>query len=252
MRKLLSILALFALCRPTPAWNGTGHRIVAAIAYDALTPSTRARVDDLIRRHPDYQTMFLMGAPSGPPAARARAAFIAASVWADQIKGDSRFYDDDRRDARPTPLQLGYSDMARRQYWHFVNIPFTQDGTRLRDARTPNVVTEIERLSRAVAKPAGDPANPVYALPWLLHLVGDIHNPLHAATRFTRDDPSGDRGGNAVYVEPGRTLHGFWDGLPGPDPSSASYIDREASRLRSSKLKPSGESGGPVGWRMRG
>jgi hypothetical protein len=195
--------------------------------------------------------MFLAGAPSGPPAARARAAFIAASVWADQIKNDPRFYDDDRRDAQPTRLQRGYPDMARRQYWHFVNLPFTQDGTRLRDARTPNIVTEIERLSRTVGKPVGDPANPVYALPWLLHLVGDIHNPLHAATRFTREDPNGDRGGNGVYVDPGRNLHSFWDGVPGADPSSAAYIDREAGRLRSGP-QPTGEFGNPVAWAMQG
>ncbi len=248
MRKLLAALVLLALCRPAPAWNGTGHRIVAAIAYDSLTPSTRARVDDLIRRHPDYQSMFLAGAPSGPPAARARAAFIAASVWADQIKSDSRFYDDDRRDARPTPLLRGYPDMARHQYWHFVNIPFTQDGTRLRDPRAPHVVTEIQRLSQAVAKPIGDPANPVYALPWLVHLVGDLHNPLHAATRFTSDDPGGDRGGNAVYVDPGRTLHSFWDGLPGPDPSDAVYIDRAASRLQGSQRAPADDRLDPASW----
>ena len=45
-------LALLLLQFPTQAWNGTGHRVIAAIAYDTLTPATRARVDDLVRRHP--------------------------------------------------------------------------------------------------------------------------------------------------------------------------------------------------------
>ncbi len=243
-------LALLLLQFPTQAWNGTGHRVIAAIAYDTLTPATRARVDDLVRRHPDYQRYFLQNAPSDP-AARARAAFIAASVWADQIKSDPRFYDDDRRDTRPTPLLPGFPDMARHQYWHFVNLPFTQDGSRLRDPRAPHVVTEIERLSRALARPVGDPANPVYALPWLLHLVGDIHNPLHSATRFTREDPGGDRGGNAVYVEPGRNLHSYWDGLAGPDPSSATYVDHLADQLlRSNRLESDNLS--PVSWAQEG
>ncbi|MEO5922612.1 MAG: S1/P1 nuclease [Bryobacteraceae bacterium] len=252
MRRLVALLAILVVAQPAPAWNGTGHRIVAAIAYDALTPSTRARVDDLLRRHPDYSSMFLRDAPSGPPAARARAAFIAASTWADQIKSDSRFYDDDRREARPTPLLRGYPDMARHQYWHFVNLPFTQDGTRLRDPRTPHIVTEIQRLSRALAKPVGDPANPVYALPWLLHLVGDLHNPLHAATRFTRDDPNGDRGGNAVYVDPGRNLHSYWDGLAGSDPSSASYVDRYAERLGGGRSGVAGGPADPALWAQQG
>ncbi len=252
MRKCVALLALIVCAQPAQSWNGTGHRIVAALAYDALTPSTRARVDDLLRRHPDYQSMFLRDAPSSPPAARARAAFIAASTWADQIKSDPRFYDDDRREARPTPLVRGYPDMARHQYWHFVNLPFTQDGTRLRDARTPNAVTEIQRLSRALAKPVGDSVNPVYALPWLLHLVGDLHNPLHAATRFTRDDPNGDRGGNGVEVDPGRNLHSYWDGLAGFDPSSAAYVDRYAERLRDSQgASPRGPID-PVVWAQQG
>jgi hypothetical protein len=252
IKGLVALFALIGLASPTPAWNATGHRIVAAIAYDSLTPAARSRVDDLLRRHPDYQSMFLIDAPSGPPAARARAAFIAASVWADQIKSDPRFYDDDRREAKPTPLLPGYPDMARHQYWHFVNIPFTQDGTRLHDARSPNVVTEIERLSRVLAKPPGDPANPVYALPWILHLVGDMHNPLHVATRFTREDPDGDRGGNSVYVDPGRNLHSLWDSLPGADPSSAAYVDRSAEGIRRAQIPPSTDRLDTVSWAREG
>src|SRR5580658_1347779 len=90
---LLAWAATLALSSPAFAWNATGHRIVAAIAYDRLTPEARSRVDALIRHHPDYETMFLRDAPSDP-AARARSAFIAAAVWADVIKGDPRFWDD--------------------------------------------------------------------------------------------------------------------------------------------------------------
>lgn len=250
MKRVVAIFGLLLCLRPSVhAWNATGHRVIAAIAYDALTPKTRARVDDLLRRHPDYQTYFLRNVRSGDSAARARAAFIAAYVWADQIKSDPRFYDDDRRDARPTPPQRGYPDMGRHQYWHFVNLPFSQDGTRLREPRPPHIVTEIDRLSRALTRPVGDPINPIYALPWILHLVGDLHNPLHAATRFTRDDPNGDRGGNAVYVQPGRNLHSFWDGLAGSDPSSDAYVDRMAKRLGS---RPSDGSRDAPSWAQEG
>src|SRR5271156_1332522 len=81
---------LLTIAPPASAWNATGHRLVAAIAYDRLTPKTRARVDALIRQHPDYEKLFLRDAPA-EPAARARAAFIAAAVWPDNIKGDPRF-----------------------------------------------------------------------------------------------------------------------------------------------------------------
>lgn len=203
MRLTLTLLMMLTLALPAAAWNFPGHRIIAAIAYDKLTPATRARVDELLRRHPDY-AMFTQDAPADP-VARARAAFINSSVWPDQIRNDPRF----------TPEQ-------RHTDWHYTNISFSQDGTPTRPAPTPNVVTEIERLSRAI-----DP----YAMPWLIHLVGDLHNPIHAVARFSKQDPMGDRGGNSVFVEPHRNLHAFWDNLPGEDPMSAAEVDRFARVL---------------------
>src|SRR5579872_391303 len=91
--------AILYLASPAVAWNATGHRIIAAIAYHRLTPKTRARVDKLIRAHPGYES-WVRDAPSDP-AGRAEAAFGAAAVWADQIKGDPRFWDDTRKDAQP-------------------------------------------------------------------------------------------------------------------------------------------------------
>ncbi len=56
------------------------------------------------------------------------------------------------------------------------------------------------------------------ALAWLLHLVGDVHQPLHTVQLFSREYPHGDRGGNEVCIRlaPGRAaldLHRLWDGL---------------------------------------
>src|SRR5215469_12334814 len=85
MRPALSLCSIFLITIPANAWNATGHSIIAAIAYDRLNPKTRARVDDLIRRHPDYETILTHGAPANP-AARARFAFISAAVWPDLIK----------------------------------------------------------------------------------------------------------------------------------------------------------------------
>jgi hypothetical protein len=57
-----------------------------------------------------------------------------------------------------------------------------------------------------------------YDLVWLLHLVGDVHQPLHATSRFTHSQPNGDAGGNFVALceKPCRNeLHAFWDDLLG-------------------------------------
>lgn len=55
-------------------------------------------------------------------------------------------------------------------------------------------------------------------LSWMIHLVGDIHQPLHCASYFSPEFPRGDKGGNSFYVKPntrGIKLHSFWDGLLG-------------------------------------
>src|SRR5262249_46614881 len=59
-----------------------------------------------------------------------------------------------------------------------------------------------------------------YDLSWLLHLVGDVHQPLHCATRVSRTQPAGDDGGNLEGVRTCEAcavekLHIFWDDLPG-------------------------------------
>lgn len=58
-----------------------------------------------------------------------------------------------------------------------------------------------------------------YDLVWLLHLVGDMHQPLHAVGRFTKELPDGDRGGNEETVIPATgeaiALHAYWDRLFG-------------------------------------
>ncbi len=64
-----------------------------------------------------------------------------------------------------------------------------------------------------------------YDLPWLEHLAGDLHQPLHCITRFLKSQPDGDAGGNFVFVMPGKNLHAFWDDLAGTDTSYASVTN---------------------------
>ena len=87
--KFFAIL-LLATC-PAWAWNAAGHRIVAAIAYDQLTPATRARVDDLIRRHPDGlpdQTVFVQLNGTG---GQSFGAFLAKGITL-YLAGDANDY----------------------------------------------------------------------------------------------------------------------------------------------------------------
>ena len=157
--------------------------MVAAIAYDRLTPQARAQVDALLQKHPDFAAL-----------SRRREAFLAASVWPDRIKSDRRFYDDTRPDAQPTPLLAGFPSMARQTNWHYIDIPFSPDGTPLKPRKSPNALDQLQRILKILG-PADAEAS--YDLPWLIHLTGDVHQPLHCTSRFLKSQPDGDQGGNS-------------------------------------------------------
>jgi hypothetical protein len=72
-----------------------------------------------------------------------------------------------------------------------------------------SMLTSLMRVNRA-AKPTAE--GQADNLAWLIHLVGDIHQPLHCAQQFTPQSPRGDRGGNDVPLT-GRwkNLHQLWD-----------------------------------------
>ncbi len=204
--------AILIVAVPAMAWNYSGHRIVAEIAYQRLTPQARLRVDEMMRRHPDFE-MITQDAPADP-AARAHYAFVWAASWPDQILSDSRFYDPARADSQPTPLLPGFPDMQRHGTWHYYDIPISGDGTPVLQQQPPHLMTELPRLLSELATVSTMQAT--YDLPWLVHLVGDSHQPLHATSRYLKSQPKGDAGGNFVYVEGGPNLHSLWDNAAAP------------------------------------
>jgi hypothetical protein len=106
------------------------------------------------------------------------------------------------------------------KYWHFEDLPFSTDGTTVEAPDPVNAQTAIKTLAAGLSSSSGlsDDVRS-YDLVWLIHLVGDAHQPLHASARFSHDRIHGDQGGNLVKVVPanGRTtsLHAYWDGLLG-------------------------------------
>ncbi len=206
------------ICSALPAWNSVGHKAIAGMAYDLLHEKARARVDELIRRHPDF-ALLTEGAPAAEKE-RLRYAFMKAAVWPDVIKGDPRFYDDGKRDAVATANQPGFPEMKQHRDWHYINVPFSTDGTETVEPREPNILSQIRFIRPLLAggPNPGQAKDPVYLLPWFLHLAGDIHQPLHCATRFKKGQvnpqtgkPWSDLGGNTVNVVGAYNLHAYWD-----------------------------------------
>jgi hypothetical protein len=185
--------------RAARAWDDFGHMEVAAVAFGSLTPKVKKRVAALLALNPRYPN-WIVGAPA---AERERAAFMRAATWADAIRTDPAFDHDPQHDppGAPTATQnVGYGDTLPHTYWHYVNRPLSADGTPVPPTPVPNVETEIRLLRAALAAETTPDALKSYDLVWLLHLVGDVHMPLHCVARFDAREPSGDRGGNNVQI----------------------------------------------------
>ncbi len=241
-RRLHSVLlaAVLLLAFPTFGWLDEGHMAVAYVAYQALTPGTRARVKVLLEINPRYKA-WKKSLPHGTsPADQDMMIFMLAATWPDEIKGLSSYKDvgPDNGDTPPpndptASQNIGYKDHLRHRYWHFVDTPFSQDGTDTSSFTTPspNAQTEIATFRAALASTQADKIKS-YDLVWLMHLVGDVHQPLHCTTRISAGHSDGDQGGNKVDLTcPASStttpctneLHYFWDSLPGTSkaPSTA-------------------------------
>ncbi len=218
MRKLFSalVLGVFLAAPPLHAWFDGGHMVVAYIAYENLGATTRVRVDALLKRHPMYATWTKGVATSQ----KGLTAFVQAATWPDCIKQKACApgYISDGGDVppgKPSDSQnIGYTDKLMHRYWHFIDLPFSAGAPGV-PPKMPNAQTEIVLLTHAIAGPESDDIRS-YDVVWLEHLVGDVHQPLHATSRFTKDHPAGDNGGNAIFFcACADELHAFWDGLLG-------------------------------------
>lgn len=192
---------------------------MAALAYDRLRPATRARVDALLRAHPDFARLAEGVDPQSP--AGIREVFLRASVWADRIRNDARFYRENDSRATPTPTLPGFPSMARHEEWHYLVRSFSTDGTRSLRLPAENAASAAAQLADGLADANAPAATRAYNLVWLIHIVGDLHQPLHGTSRSSQEHPDGDAGGNRVFVRlwPDRAdsanLHGVWDGWVG-------------------------------------
>jgi hypothetical protein len=190
---------------------------IAYLAYKRLSDRVRDKADSLLKLNKDY-AKWTAGAADDKTAKMY--AFVHAATWADDIKTKEYGY---TRDAVTSPTanqNIGYSDRNQHAYWHFKDIDFTPDGTPLPAADPVDFVTQLNLMIAALPASSGASDDVrSYDLVWILHVVGDAHQPLHAAARYTLQIPDGDAGGNAESVIPASgssmALHAYWDAVFG-------------------------------------
>lgn len=217
---------------PAFAWFDFGHEAVACIAYGKLTAKTKERVDGLLKLNPYYDSWLENIRGAAPKQDKKMMIFMLASTWPDAIKKDQHYKSDgaeagNKPDSPECARNIGYSDFRLHKYWHFADNPFSTDKTPLPPLVAPNAATEIDLMRATLASDSADELKS-FDLTWLIHLVGDVHEPLHCARRVSKDSPMGDKGGNDVKLksDPGgpKNLHELWDGAPGSDRSLESAM----------------------------
>jgi len=183
----------------------------------------------------------------------------------------------DRNDTRPCTR-------FHRRDWHFINFFWSGlsggTGANLPTNRTEIAVPTDNAVERLVflrplvacnTAPCGTPrAAQATALAWMLHLIGDIHQPLHSSARVTTqpDERQGDQGGNLFKLGPASTanpplsLHSYWDGIIDravprlPNEGDQAYVSRVSAvivtRHPPTAMSPRLKSGAFAAWSREG
>ncbi len=191
MRKSLVALALIAglAAAPAYAWGQQGHRIVGKLADSFLTTEARQGIASLLENE----------------------SLAEASTWADFMKASpEKFW---QEEASP---------------WHYVTIPEGQTYTDVGPPPEGDAITALARMRTEVLDGALPREQRIRALRLIIHIAGDLHQPLHAGNGT-------DRGGNDFSVNffgEDRNLHSVWDsGLI--DRQQLSYTEWARWTLRS-------------------
>ncbi len=215
-RTIAVLVALTSLALKAHAWSALGHKTVAEIAWRQLDPKTRQSVVELLRRHPRFDRDFASKMDDklldGSKEAEDHWIFLQAAIWPDEIRKVKDF-DHPEWHYISVPLYLDKSDEQALARTFHPNLATTyRPGT---PTTHLNAVQALDFARQTINSNAGPDAKAV-ALCWLLHLVGDLHQPLHCNELVSVNQfPKGDKGGNEIPLVKGKELHALWDGLLG-------------------------------------
>ena len=224
--KFWSVLILLgislSLATPAYSWDAVGHRLSAAVALSYLSPDKQQALQEILQQHPRYQADFL----DSMPASVQRGDLASQQQW---LLGQAAYWPDIARGLPPSEAAL-----YNRPDWHYLDGAWVRDaatdqgnmyigirpypdiqGAPAESVRTEsdvsNIMTALDYNTRVLADTSRSGAERAIALCWVLHLMGDIHQPLHTGSLYSDtlfDD--GDRGGNRIATDDGN-LHARWD-----------------------------------------
>ena len=196
---------------PLYSWDAAGHKISAYIAWQQMKPEVRDEVFRILMRAPENSDL---SKPYDRFNSRSEARkrldlFMYASIWPDVVK--NRLFD-----VRNKKYNQGN--------WHYGAIFWRQENGKaveLKDFEGAGglAVEKLVDFERIMRDKSFSDEERALAIAWFLHVGGDLHNPLHNASRVTDTEPEGDQGGNLFVLVPrtetsfGVNLHSYWDGI---------------------------------------
>jgi hypothetical protein len=224
---------------PVRAWNNVGHRSIAELVWRQMDEHERQSASNLLLSHPHYERLLTSDVPAGIDTNKW--AFLVAAVWPDLV-----------RHAKPGQPQKPSSITKYDLYPHAIGYPFVRPADRDSVSIENFFIAKPDAemvLSNSIATLKDDKASKhdqAVSLCWTLHLVGDLHQPLHTATWVRKDKSDWDGlGGNYIVIDPRGDpyekqidLHSFWDRLGGVNPSYKTVADL-ADKLSATDLTKS-------------
>lgn len=225
MRRLPLVAGLVALAAASAAhaWTRPGHMVTAAIAWDDLQrrrPELLPVLAGLLDAQPD-RGPFEVAADRSTGLERSRRMFLECARWPD--------------DVRQTP--------ADRPSWHLAvaaavtaDAPAEARAAAAADKHTGGEALDALALNLATLSDAhASAAERSVALCWTVHVLGDMHQPLHTATLYSKGFPQGDFGGGGAQVRDplgGQvvSLHWLWDDAVNRS-GRVEDVDRRAAEL---------------------
>jgi hypothetical protein len=205
-----------------PVWDHPGHMITAAVAFaeiERMRPELIGPIGLLFLAHPD-PAPFWVAAGDAKGKERVRRMFLESARWPD----DSKFTSNDRLAWHTARWAIVAEDAP----------PEARAAAERRGGKPAGQAIEALVLNYAVlANPEASPGERALALSWVMHIVGDIHQPMHVSDLFSEDFPEGNAAATLSYVgDPMGTtipLHILWDSnfLRSPNLDSVSVRAQE-------------------------
>jgi len=207
---IVGIVLVVSLSYKTGAWSGAGHMVIAAETWHELSPGLRNEVTELLKAHPEYEKWKESFQPGAANLDLAEYVFMRASTWPDEIRRHHSKFDHPQ--------------------WHYINYPLKPPKFPIEPGPSPadDIIYGIEQCEKILGDTKSSSEERAVYLSWIIHLIGDLHQPLHCSALVNETYLAGDKGGNDFYAKPGSRgikLHSLWDGLLGTSGKPQSRIN---------------------------